>query len=73
MMSASASIIAAMRPDSSSLSVNMSSVTLTVSFSLTIGTTPFSSITAMQARWLRYSRRVAKLSFIVSTWPTGMP
>lgn len=47
--------------------------TLVVSFSLTIGTTPFSSITFMQALWLRYSPRVEKLSFIVSTCPMWMP
>ena len=63
----SASIIEATRPESSSLSVNISSVTLTVSFSLMIGTTSWASITSMQARWFRYSRRVEKLSFIVST------
>ena len=64
--------MAAMSPDSSSLSVNISSVTLIVSFSLTIGITPLAIITVMHERWLRYSRLVAKLSFIVSTWPTGM-
>ena len=62
-----------MSPDSSSLSVNISSVTLTVSFSFTIGMTPLSSITLMHERWLRYSRREAKFSFIVSTCPTCMP
>ena len=65
----SASIMEATRPDSSSLSVNISSVTLTVSFSLMMGTTSWASITSMQARWFRYSRRVEKLSFIVSTCP----
>ena len=69
----SASIIDATRPESSSLSVNISSVTLTVSFSLMIGTTSWASITSMQARWFRYSRRVEKLSFIVSTWPMVVP
>ena len=43
------SIMAAMSPDNSSLSVNISSVTLTVSFSLTIGMTPLASITLMHA------------------------
>jgi len=70
MMSVSQSIIDAMSPDSSSLSVNISSVTLTVSFSFTMGMTPFSSITVMHERWLRYSPRVAKLSFMVNTCPT---
>ena len=73
MTSVSASIMVAMSPDSSSLSVNISSVTLTVSFSLTMGITPLSSITPMQARWLRYSARVEKLSFMVSTCPTWTP
>ena len=41
-------VICAMRPESSSLSVNMSSVTDTVSFSFTMGSTPFSSITRIQ-------------------------
>ena len=35
-----------------------------------MGMTSFESITSMQARWFRYSRRVEKLSFIVSTCPT---
>ena len=52
-ISASTSIIAAIRPDSSSLSVNISSVSEIVSFSLTIGITPFSSITDMQCCWFR--------------------
>ena len=43
----------AIRPDSSSLSVNISSLTEMVSFSFTMGITPFSSITAMQLRWFR--------------------
>ena len=43
-----ATIIAATIPESSSLSVNISSVTEIVSFSLRIGITPFSSITVMQ-------------------------
>lgn len=51
--SASAPIIVESSPESSSLSVNINSVTATVSFSLTIGTTPFSSITRMLLRWLR--------------------
>ena len=72
-ISSPASIIEAISPESSSLSVNISSVTLTVSFSLTTGITPFSIITSMHALWLRYSRRVAKLSFMVSTCPIRMP
>ena len=52
-ISTSISIIVAINPDSSSLSVNISSVTDTVSFSLTIGMTPASSITRMQLRWFR--------------------
>ena len=71
-MSVSACIIWAMRPLSSSLSVNISSVTQTVSFSLTMGSTPFSSITLMQARWLSYCSPGWKFSFIVSTCPTWM-
>ena len=47
------SIMEAMRPDSSSLSVNISSETDTASFSFTMGITPLSSITLMQLRWLR--------------------
>ena len=66
----SESIMAEMSPDSSSLSVNISSVTLTVSFSLTMGMTPFSIITRMHERWLRYARREEKFSFMVSTCPT---
>ena len=73
MMSASAPIIAATRPESSSLSVNISSVTEIVSFSLTIGTTPAESIASMQLRWLRYCRRVERLSLVVSTCPQAMP
>ncbi len=53
MTNACTSIMVATKPDSSSLSVNISSVTLTASFSFTIGMTPFSSITAMQFRWFR--------------------
>ena len=53
MISACVSIIEAMRPDSSSLSVNISSVTEMVSFSFTIGITPFSSMTVMQFFWFR--------------------
>ena len=66
-ISESAFIIWAMRPESSSLSVNISSVTDTVSFSLTIGNTSFSSITVIQACWLRYCSPGRKFSFIVST------
>jgi len=73
MISMSAFIIDATSPDSSSLSVNISSVTLTVSFSLTMGITPFSIITRMHERWLRYARREEKFSFMVSTCPTCMP
>ena len=51
MMSVSTRIISAMRPESSSLSVNMSSVMERVSFSLTIGMTPSLSITSMQFFW----------------------
>ena len=53
MIKACTSIIVAIKPDSSSLSVNISSVTLTVSFSFTIGMTPFSNITIIQFRWFR--------------------
>ena len=53
MIKACTSIIVAIKPDSSSLSVNISSVTLTVSFSFTIGITPFSNITIIQFRWFR--------------------
>ena len=73
MMSASAFIMAATSPESSSLSVNINSVTATVSFSLTIGTTPAASIASMQLRWLRYCRRVERLSLVVSTCPQAMP
>ena len=66
-MRVSASIIWAIRPLSSSLSVNISSVTLTVSFSLTMGSTSFSNITFMQARWFSYCSPGWKFSFIVST------
>ncbi len=55
--------MAATSPESSSLSVNISSVTEMVSFSLTIGSTPLASIVSMQLRWLRYCRRVERLSF----------
>ena len=48
-----ASIMEAISPESSSLSVNISSLTEMVSFSLTMGITPFSSITVMQFFWLR--------------------
>lgn len=50
---ASAPIMVAIMPESSSLSVNINSVTDTVSFSLTMGMTPFSSMTSMQCFWLR--------------------
>ena len=70
MMRQCAFSIDAMRPLSSSLSVNISSVTLTVSFSFTMGITPLASITSMHARWLRYSCREEKFSFMVSTCPT---
>lgn len=72
-MSASAFIMAATSPESSSLSVNISSVTEMVSFSLTIGSTPLASIVSMQLRWLRYCRRVERLSLVVSTCPQTMP
>ena len=72
-MSASAFIMAATSPESSSLSVNISSVTEMVSFSLTIGSTPLASIVSMQLRWLRYWRRVERLSLVVSTCPQTMP
>ena len=52
-MSASASIIVAINPDNSSLSVNINSVMETASFSLIIGITPAASIVAMQFFWLR--------------------
>ena len=45
-----ACIIWAISPDNSSLSVNISPVMLTVSFSLTMGSTPFSSMTFMHCR-----------------------
>ena len=72
-ISASACIMAATSPESSSLSVNISSVTEMVSFSLTIGITPLASMTSMQLRWLRYCRRVERLSLVVSTCPQAMP
>ena len=53
MINACISIMEAIIPESSSLSVNISSVTEMVSFSFTIGMTPFSSITIMQLRWFR--------------------
>lgn len=71
--SASTPIIAATSPDSSSLSVNINSVTEIVSFSFTIGITRAESIASMQLRWLRYWRRVERLSFVVSTCPQAMP
>ena len=43
------------------------------SFSLTIGSTPLASIVSMQLRWLRYCRRVERLSLVVSTCPQTMP
>ena len=52
-ISLSAFIIAAISPDSSSLSVNISSVIDTVSFSFTIGTTPWRSMASIQFFWLR--------------------
>ena len=73
MIRRSTPIIVAISPESSSLSVNISSVTLTVSFSLTMGTTPLSSMTLIHARWLRYSRREAKFSFMVRTCPIRTP
>ena len=72
-MSVSACIICAIRPESSSLSVNISSVTETVSFSLTMGRTLFSSITVIHACWLRYCSPGSKFSFMVSTCPTWIP
>ena len=45
---ASIPIMVAISPESSSLSVNISSLTEIVSFSLTMGMTPFSSITVIQ-------------------------
>ena len=65
--------MAATSPESSSLSVNISSVTEMVSFSLTIGITPLASMISMQLRWLRYCRRVERLSLVVSTCPQTMP
>ncbi|OPZ98010.1 MAG: hypothetical protein BWY72_01003 [Bacteroidetes bacterium ADurb.Bin416] len=53
MIKASVSIMVAMRPESSSLSVNINSVTDMVSFSLTTGMTPFSNMTVMQFFWFR--------------------
>ena len=44
-------IICAMSPESSSLSVNISSVIESVSFSFTMGMTPSASITSMQCCW----------------------
>ena len=50
---ASIPIMVAISPESSSLSVNINSVTDIVSFSFTMGITLFSSITSIQCFWLR--------------------
>ena len=70
---ASAFSILAIKPDNSSLSVNINSVRHTVSFSLTIGITQFSNMMFMQAFWFWYCSLARKFSFIVSTCPTLMP
>ena len=61
------SIIVAMSPESSSLSVNISSVSDVVSFSFTIGMTPCCNMADMQFFWLRYCCLFLKFSFIVKT------
>jgi hypothetical protein len=71
--SASARTMFAMSAERRSLSPKRISLLASASFSLTIGTTPSSSIVAIVRRALRYWRGCIVSSAVISSCPTRMP